>query len=308
MAGDRQRGNNKPMIASPLFADAAAHVLDENWLALLSPDSPYKLISKYQVLVVLAALIVAALMIPLARKIATGQPVKGKLWNALEALLLYIRDEVVRPNIHDGHSHPVYSGDREEHRREAEEARKDPKHYLADKYLPLLWTIFLFILTCNLLGMIPFLGSPTASISVTAVLAGIVFLVITVSALFRLGPLGYVKSFIPQLKADNLVMQIFLTVFIVPLIAVIEFGGSILRAGILAIRLFANLFAGHVALGVILAFAIGANGALNYGGGAAAVVMGTALSALELFVAFLQAFVFTLLSSIFLGMQLNPEH
>ena len=113
---------------------------------------------------------------------------------------------------------------------------------------------------------------------------------------------------IPTLKADNVPMQIFLTVFIVPLIAVIEFAGSILRAAILAIRLFANLFAGHVALGVILAFALGANGALNVGGGVAAVLMGTALSCLELFVAFLQAFVFVLLTSIFLGMQLNPEH
>jgi F-type H+-transporting ATPase subunit a len=211
---------------------------------------------------------------------------------------------VARPNIQDSH-HAHHAHD--DHGHAHAHPKHDP-HHLADKYVPLLWTLFLFILVCNLLGMIPFLGSPTASISVTAVLAGIVFLVITASALMRLGPVGYVKSFIPTLKADNLPMQIFLTVFIVPMIAVIEFLGSILRAAILAIRLFANLFAGHVALGVILAFAIGANGALSYGGGLAAVVLGTALSALELFVAFLQAFVFTLLTSIFLGMQLNPEH
>lgn len=286
------------MLVSPLFADAVAHVLDEKWFGA---------ITKYQILVVVAAVIVAALMIPLARRVASGEPVRGPLWNALEGLLLFIRDEVVRPNIHSGHDHHEYHGDKDEHAHEAAVARHDP-HYLADRYVPFLWTIFLFILVCNILGMIPFLGSPTSSISVTAVLAGLVFLVITVSALFKLGPLGYVKSFIPQLKADNLVMQIFLTVFIVPLIAVIEFAGSILRAAILAIRLFANLFAGHVALGVILAFAVAANGALSYGGGAAAVLMGTALSVLELFVAFLQAFVFTLLTSIFLGMQLNPEH
>lgn len=290
------------MLVSPLFADAVAHVLDEPWLGRRVGD--YLVGSKYQLLLVVAAVIVAALMIPLARRISTGEPVRGPLWNALEGLLLFIRDEVVRPNIHSGHDHHEYHGDKDEH---AHEAHKDP-HYLADRYVPFLWTLFLFILVCNVLGMIPFLGSPTASLSVTAVLAGVVFLVITVSALMRLGPVGYVKSFIPQLKGDNLLMQIFLTVFIVPLIAVIEFAGSILRAAILAIRLFANLFAGHVALGVILAFAIGANGALSYGGGVAAVLMGTALSVLELFVAFLQAFVFTLLTSIFLGMQLNPEH
>jgi F-type H+-transporting ATPase subunit a len=288
------------MLLSPLFADAVAHVLDENWLGA---------VTKYQLLVVAAAVIVAALMIPLARRVATGEPVRGPLWNALEGLLLFIRDEVARPNIHSGHDHHADThSDTASHEHEAREAYKDHEHYLADKYVPLLWTLFLFILVCNLLGMIPFLGSPTASISVTAVLAVIVFIVITVSALMKLGPVGYVKSFIPQLKADNLPMQIFLTVLIVPLIAVIEFAGSILRAGILAIRLFANLFAGHVALGVILTFAVAANGSLSYGGGLAAVVLGTALSALELFVAFLQAFVFTLLTSIFLGMQLNPEH
>lgn len=293
---------------APLFADAVSHVLDEKWL-IGQKVGDFLVGSKYQLLVVLAALIVAALMIPLARKVATGQPVRGPLWNALEGLLLFIRDEVVRPNIHSGHDHhPDTHTDDEGHKHEAHEAYKDHEHYLADKYLPLLWTMFLFILVCNLLGMIPFLGSPTASLSVTSVLAVIVFLVITVSAIKKLGPVGYVKSFIPTLKADNLPMQIFLTVFIVPLIAVIEFAGSILRAGILAIRLFANLFAGHVALAVILAFAVAAGGAVNWGGGVAAVFLGTALSALELFVAFLQAFVFTLLTSIFLGMQLNPEH
>jgi F-type H+-transporting ATPase subunit a len=293
---------------APLFADAVSHVLDEKWL-VGQKVGDFLVGSKYQLLVVLAAVIVAALMIPLARKVATGQPVRGPLWNALEGLLLFIRDEVVRPNIHSGHDHhPETHSDAESHQHESVEAHKDREHYLADKYLPLLWTLFLFILVCNLLGMIPFLGSPTASLSVTSVLAVIVFLVITVSAIRKLGPVGYVKSFIPTLKADNLPMQIFLTVFIVPLIAVIEFAGSILRAGILAIRLFANLFAGHVALAVILAFAVAAGGAVNWGGGVAAVLLGTALSALELFVAFLQAFVFTLLTSIFLGMQLNPEH
>lgn len=283
-----------------LFADALAHVLDENWLGP---------ITKYQLLAVFAAIIVAALMIPLAKRVATGEPVRGPLWNMLEALLLFIRDEVARPNIHSGHDHHEEThSDADSAAHEAEEAHKDPEHYLADKFVPLLWTLFLFILTCNLLGMIPFLGSPTASISVTLVLAAIVFLVIHVASIRKLGPVKYVKSFIPQLKGDNMVMTVFLTVLIVPLIAVIEVMGAFIRGGVLAIRLFANIFAGHVALGVILAFAVAANGSFSPGGGAAAFAMGTALSMLELFVAFLQAFVFVLLTSIFLGMQLNPEH
>jgi F-type H+-transporting ATPase subunit a len=140
------------------------------------------------------------------------------------------------------------------------------------------------------------------------VLAAITFLVIHVSAVIRLGPGKYVMSFIPRLKGDNVVMNIFLAVLIVPLIAVIEVLGAIIRGAVLAIRLFANIFAGHVALAVILAFAIGASNEFSPGGGLAAVFLGTALSVLELFVAFLQAFVFVLLASIFLGMHLNPEH
>jgi F-type H+-transporting ATPase subunit a len=288
------------MTSIPFFADALSHVLDENWLGP---------VTKYQLLAVFAAVIIAALMIPLAKRISTGEPVRGPLWNMLEGLLLFIRDEVARPNIHSGHdSHPETHSDAESKEHEAEEAHKDPEHYLADKFVPFLWTLFLFILVCNLLGMIPFLGSPTASISVTLVLAGIVFVVIHVSAIAKLGPFKYVKSYIPQLKGDNIGMTLFLSLLIVPLIAAIEVMGAFIRAAVLAIRLFANLFAGHVALGVILAFAIGAEGSLNTGGGLAAVAMGTALSILELFVAFLQAFVFVLLTSIFLGMQLNPEH
>jgi len=248
------------------------HVVDHAWVGP---------ITKYQVLLVVAAVAVAVPFILLARKVQDGTPPRGPLWNFFESLLLYIRDEVVRPNV--GHG--------------------------ADKYLPFLWTLFLFILTCNLLGMIPFLGSPTADISVTLVLAAIVFLVIHVQAIRENGFGGYVKSFIPHLEADNLPMKIFLTVLIVPLITVIEVMGAVIRGAVLAVRLFANIFAGHVALAVILSFALAeAAGGMSAGGTVAAVVMGTALSVLELFVAFLQAFVFVLLTSIFLGMQLHPEH
>ncbi|MGL6097461.1 MAG: F0F1 ATP synthase subunit A, partial [Fimbriiglobus sp.] len=171
--------------------------------------------------------------------------------------------------------------------------------------------LFLFILSCNLLGMVPFLGAPTADIGVSLALAGIVFAVIHGSAIMRLGPGGYVMSFIPRLKAGNAVMNVFLALFITPLIAAIEVLGALIRGAVLAVRLFANIFAGHVALSVILLFAVAARESASHVFGGvtlATVFMGTALSILELFVAFLQAFVFVLLTSIFLGMQLNPEH
>ncbi|VTR95414.1 atp synthase subunit a : ATP synthase subunit a OS=Planctomyces limnophilus (strain ATCC 43296 / DSM 3776 / IFAM 1008 / 290) GN=atpB PE=3 SV=1: ATP-synt_A [Gemmata massiliana] len=281
------------------------HVLDHHeWLG------PF---SKYQVLLVVAAIAVAVPYILLARRVKDGTPPRGPFWNFLEMLLLFIRDEVARPNIHGGHDHDEPHGVHDaitEQTHAHHGAVAKPHVHFADRYVPFLWTLFLFILGCNLLGMVPFLGSPTAELSVTLVLALAVFFVIHVSALIKLGIGKYVMSYVPRLKGDNLVMTLFLSVLIVPLITVIEVMGAFIRAGVLAIRLFANIFAGHVALGVIMTFALAdpIAGGLSPGGTVAAVVMATALSVLELFVAFLQAFVFVLLTSIFLGMQLNPEH
>jgi len=274
--------------------DPLEHVLDH----ALAEGLP---VTKYQVLSIAAAGLVAALLIGYARQIRHGQPPRGPLWNFLEMLLFFIRDEVVRPNIPEGH-HDHHEGHAAE--------PHDP-HATADRYLPFLWTLFFFILMCNLLGMIPFLGAPTADLGVTLALAGMVFLIIHVSALIKNGPVGYVRSFIPVLKADNRIMNLFLAIVITPMIAIIEVLGAFIRAAVLAIRLFANIFAGHVALGVILLFAVAVKDEAIHLFGAvsmATVLMGTALSVLELFVAFLQAFVFVLLTSIFLGMQLNPEH
>ncbi|MBX9623394.1 MAG: F0F1 ATP synthase subunit A [Gemmataceae bacterium] len=267
------------------------HVVDHAWVGP---------VTKYQILIVVAAVAVAVPYILLARRVENGAPPRGPFWNFLEMLLLFIRDEVVRPNVGPGHSsHDAHdAGDDPAH----------PHHHQADKYLPFLWTLFLFILACNLLGMVPFLGSPTADLGVTLTLAVMTFLVIHVSALMKLGPVKYVRSYIPVLKGDNLVMNVFLAVVITPMIAAIEVLGAFIRGAVLAIRLFANIFAGHVALAVIVAFAVAADNSFSPGGGLAALVLGTGLSLLELFVAFLQAFVFVLLASIFLGMQLNPEH
>ncbi|MFM8271526.1 MAG: F0F1 ATP synthase subunit A [Gemmata sp.] len=287
------------------------HVLDHAWVGP---------ITKHQILLVVAAVAVAVPYTLLARRTEDGTPPRGPFWNFLEMFLLFIRDEVARPNIQAGHhGHDEHHDDHDkphgiatavaEQMQPHTPAHKPHEHY-ADRFVPLLWTLFLFILACNLLGMIPLLGSPTADISVTLVLALIVFAVTQVSALRKLGVGGYASSFIPRLKGDNFVMTAFLVVLIVPLIAIIEFAGIFLRAGVLAVRLFANIFAGHVALGVILLFAVAdpAQGGFSPEGTAAAVLMGTALNVLELLVAFLQAFVFVLLTSIFLGMQLNPEH
>src|SRR5262249_7287192 len=157
-----------------------------------------------------------------------------------------------------------------------------------------LWTTFLFILFCNLFGMIPFLGSPTASIMVTGALAVVTFLFIHGNAMAQMGVKGYFKSYVPHLD-----LPIPLNYIIPGMSAGIDVLGTLIKAFVLAVRLFANMFAGHVVLAFILFFIVMVKnqGPLLFWGVTFSSVIGvTLLSLLELFVAFLQAFVFTFLT------------
>src|SRR3982074_1826339 len=133
-----------------MFAESAFdHVMDTDvwhvfdWLSFPLPFG----LTKYKVLMLLAALLIMAIFLPLAAKVRSGAPPRGRWWNFWESFLTFVRDYVARPNI--GHD--------------------------ADRYVPFLWSLFLFILVCNLFGMIPFMGSPTADIAVTVALAGVTF-------------------------------------------------------------------------------------------------------------------------------------
>lgn len=249
-------------------------------------------ITKYAVLELVAALVICLLFIPLAQRLRNGSLPRGAFANALDSTLLYIRNNVARPAIgeHD-----------------------------ADRYLPFLWTLFLFILGCNLLGMIPFLGSPTASIWVTGALALIAFGVIHGVPIVQRGIGGYIKDYIPHIDlGEGIGMRIFgfvLTAFMF----VIEVLGAFIRSAVLAIRLFANMFAGHTVLAVILVFIYIAGQGLMantlpggdftfWGITGVSVVSLVALSILELFIAFLQAFIFTFLTALFIGLALHPQH
>lgn len=236
-------------------------------------------VTKFMVLELVAAGLMVGLYIPLARRVRDGRPAKGAFWNALEAMLTFIRDKVAKPCIgeHD-----------------------------ADRFVPFLWTIFLFILICNLLGMFPFLGSPTASISVTAALAVCAFAVIHGSPIAKMGPAGYLKSYIPHIE-----IPFGIGYFLIPMIVVIEIIGHFIKAFVLAVRLFANMFAGHTVLAVILLFIVMSKDAPGYISWPITIgsVLGvTLLSLLELFVAFLQAFIFVFLTALFLGSTLHPAH
>jgi F-type H+-transporting ATPase subunit a len=195
----------------------------------------------------------------------------------VEVMLLFIRDEVARPSIgkHD-----------------------------ADRFLPLLWNMFFFILFCNLLGVLPWAGSPTGSLSVTGVLAIITFCVVVGTGMLKFGAWGYVKGLVPHMDLP-LVIKVPVLVLLFP----IELAGLIIRHAVLAVRLMANMFGGHLVLGVILGFiAMSANFILAWLGIMPLSVLGSAaLTLLELFVAFLQAYIFTFLSALFIGMAVHPH-
>ncbi|MBI3409276.1 MAG: F0F1 ATP synthase subunit A [Planctomycetes bacterium] len=261
------------------FADAFEHVLDSpHWHFFdQKPHLPW-ILTRYMVLMLLAAGIIITIYVPIARKARSGGPPRGPWWNAFESILTFIRDQVAKPCI--GHG--------------------------SDHYVPFLWSIFLFVLFCNLLGMFPFLGSPTASFSVTLALALIAFLFIHGSAVAKMGPIHYFQSYVPHID-----VPFGMGYFIVPMIVLIEVVGNFIKAFVLAVRLFANMFAGHLVLAFLLLFIVMVkdSGPLLFWGVTVASVLGVvALSLLELFVAFLQAFIFTFLTALFLGMSLHPEH
>ena len=233
------------------------------------PDSGF-CISKFMILLLVVALGIFLAFTTLARLVRDGRPAKGKLWNMLESFLLFIRDDIARPAIgkHD-----------------------------ADRFVPLLWTIFLFVLGCNLLGMIPWVGAPTGSFSVTMGLALVTFATVIIAGSIRFGLIGFWKNQVPTMG-----LPLALAIPIVPMLFAIEVVGLFIKHAVLGIRLVANMVAGHLVLLAIMGMGVAAASSVNWPITAGISVVGSALfSCLELFVAFLQAYVFTFLSALFIG-------
>ncbi|MGD0899652.1 MAG: F0F1 ATP synthase subunit A [Thermoguttaceae bacterium] len=235
-------------------------------------------LTRFMVLEVVAAVAMLLVFLPLARRIRTGQSPRGIFWNLFETVLQFIRDEVARPAI----------------------GRHD-----ADRFLPLLWNVFFFILFCNLMGVLPWAGSPTGALTVTGALAVVMFLVVLGAGMAKCGLLGFWKSLVPHME-----LPWYMAVFMVPMIFFLELLGLVIRHVVLAVRLLANIFGGHLALAAIVGFiAATANQAiLVWAGVTASSVLGAAaLTLLEIFVAFLQAYIFTFLSALFIGMAVHPH-
>lgn len=286
-------------------------------------------ITKFMILELIAAGLILLIYIPLARRVQMGSLPRGRWWNTFESLLTFVRNEIAKPNLdkedHHGHhehgshgEHPPLEELVVPHGGHGDKHPEAGTISQADKYVPFLWTLFLFILFCNLLGMIPFMGSPTADLSVTGALALCTFLLLHGAAIVKFGPVHYFQAHWPNIQIDVPVIGGLMGLVFSALIFLLEMLGTVIKSGVLAVRLFANMFAGHMVLALILLFIVNVGHAnLDAGKGAdplwflvtGATILGVvALSLLELFVAFLQAYVFTFLAALFLGMQINPEH
>jgi F-type H+-transporting ATPase subunit a len=195
------------------------HVVD---VAILKIGN-FKIFTKYMILEAIAAGLIIAIYIPLAKRIQSGDPPKGAFQNFFEILLTFVRDDIAKPNLGE---------------------------HAADKYVPFLWTLFLFILFCNLLGLAPYGGSPTANIWATVALALIVFFAIHGSAIAKMGVLPYLKSMWPHLDIPIPGVSFVINAGVCG----IEILGNGIKNGVLAVRLFANMLGGHAALAMIMLF------------------------------------------------------
>ncbi|MHB8840766.1 MAG: F0F1 ATP synthase subunit A [Candidatus Aquicultor sp.] len=222
-------------------------------------------INKAVVVVWLATIIVAGLILYTAR--AKELVPTGRLRNAIEGLVQFIKLDIVDPNMgHEG-----------------------------KKWLPFIGVIFFFVLFNNLLGLIPGSNSPTANINFTATMAIIVFATFVLMGMIKQGPFGYVKNLAPG------GLPTWLYFILYP----IEIVSQLAKPLSLALRLFANLLAGHIVIGALLGLII------LFGSWAVApfpFLFAIIMDAFEIFVAFIQAYIFAILSALYIGAAMHPDH
>jgi F-type H+-transporting ATPase subunit a len=167
------------------------------------------------------------------------------------------------------------------------------------KFFPFVFTLFMFILFANLIGLIPYAFTVTSQIIITAAFALLVFAIVVIYGFWRNG-LHFLNLFVPK----------GVPVYILPAVVLIEILSFISRPISHSVRLFANMLAGHITLKVFAGFItmLGSAGLLGWVGATLPFLMVVALTALELLVAFLQAYVFAILTCIYLNDAIHPGH
>ena len=254
-------------------------------LGPLTPNGVVTLFSDQIAMLVLAGLLLIVCIPLVVRRrrgtdaVASLVPTGGA--NAIELICEYIRKEVAQPTLH-------------EH---------------TDRFIKYIWSVFFFVLTVNVLGLLPIPavsslfnvhlgGTATGNVWVTATLAIITMGMMVVNGL-RLGGKSYIAHFCPG------------PLWLAPLLVPVEIIGLIAKVFALAVRLFANMIAGHILLAVLLSFILSAgsiSAAMGLGIAIPVVIASAAINLLELFVAFLQAFIFMFLTTLFIGMSVVFHH
>lgn len=285
-------------LAAPALADPLDHVSQHELLSIpadwgfLTPDGKITVLSDIIVMMLVAALLLM-LLLPRVSRRRHGDDEVGRLVPAGGATVIasvceYLREQVARPVLH-------------EH---------------TDRFIKFIWTIFFFVLAVNLIGLLPLGsisatfgthigGTATANLWVTGALALVTLVMMVVNGL-RFGGRHYLSHFNPTPREPKLLFWL-----LSPLLVLVEIIGTISKIAALAIRLFANMVAGHVLLAVLISFIFSAwatNWLLGTGVSFAVVLGATAITLLEIFVAFLQAFIFALLSSVFIGQMTEAHH
>jgi len=314
---------------------------------LYEPEPGGFAISKFMVLELVVGILLFVLFSWVAGKVRSSTAPKGRLWNLFEVFLLFIRDQIARPAIgghEDDHEHGGEKHGAKEHHlphtnhsldapgvahshgeggelpgiptdipvddKPHAKAHAQAHHryeHEADRFVPLLWTIFFFLLGCNLFGLIPWLGSPTGNWSVTLAMALVTFTAVCLAGMIKFGFIGFFLNQVPGMD-----LPWYMAIVLKPMIFVIEMMGLLIKHMVLSIRLLANMVAGHMVILGLMGLAFTADAALTfqspdvpgwlwYPVAAVTLLSVTAFNLLELFVAFLQAYVFTFLSALFIG-------
>jgi F-type H+-transporting ATPase subunit a len=270
-------------------ANPLDHVTDTR---IVETASGFWLLSNHIVMLLTAAIIMLLIFPRLTKPYRDGKLVPSGSRNFIEALMMFIRNDVAKPVLADE----------------------------TDRFMPLLWTLFFFILICNILGLLPFdavqnlifareahsnfhpiYGTATSNFFVTATLALVVFVVIQFNGIKANGVKGWMHHFLGGAPW-----------WLFPIMVPVEILGMLIKPFALAVRLAANMTAGHILLAVLIGFVplawenIGAAGGI--GVGIVSVLSSVAIMLLELFVACLQAYLFTFLSSLFISQLIQHHH
>ncbi len=264
-----------------MAANPISHVTD---VTVWAPGG-VTILTRHILMQLTAALLLLLIMPRLVRRMSKNVEAPTGGLNGLEAICQYFREDVARPALG-------------EH---------------TDRFVPYIWSAFFYVLFCNLLGLIPFDawseaifhhtyygGTATGNIWTTATLAICTLIMIVLNGL-RLQGKAYLAHFCPG------------PLWLAPLLVPVEIIGLVAKIFALAVRLFANMLAGHILLAVLLSFIGSAGLALGFGAGyigvgVASMLGSVAINLLEIFVAFLQAFIFTFLTTLFIGQAVNIEH